>query len=215
MYRDIAFLFDLDGVIIDSEREYTRIWTEIERLHPTGIPNFAHVIKGQTLTKILTDNYPDPAEQKEVNILLHELESRMVYRYCPGAEEFIRRLVSLDIPRAIVTSSDEVKMAHLYHDIPDFKDNFPVIIDSTRVTRSKPDPQGYIIAAGQLGVNPRHAAVFEDSIQGVRAGKASCAFVAGIIGTKTATDLAPFSDLLVPSLSLIDIEGLCNELRQR
>lgn len=215
MYKNIAFLFDLDGVIIDSEREYTRIWEQIERTHPTGIPNFAHSIKGQTLTKILNDNYPDPNVQKKVNLMLHRLESEMVYRYCSGAEDFIRKIAELGIPRAVVTSSDQVKMAHLYRDIPDFREYFPVIIDSSKVTLSKPDPQGYLIAADALGVSPVKCCVFEDSIQGVKAGAASGAFVSGIVGTKSAEDLAPYCHFLTPSLSLIDIEGLGKLLLER
>lgn len=215
MYKNIAFLFDLDGVIIDSEREYTRIWDRIERTHPTGIPDFAHSIKGQTLTKILNDNYPDPGVQREVNDMLHRLESEMIYRYCPGAEDFIRHIAELGIPRAVVTSSDQVKMAHLYRDIPEFREYFPVIIDSSKVTLSKPDPQGYLLAADALGVSPVKCCVFEDSIQGVKAGAAAGAFVCGIVGTKSAEDLAPYCRLLTPSLSLINVESLGKLLSER
>ena len=46
---DIAFLFDLDGVILDSERRYSKIWYDIEQDYPTGITDFPRVIKGTTL----------------------------------------------------------------------------------------------------------------------------------------------------------------------
>ena len=57
----IGFLFDLDGVLIDSETEYTRIWTEIEQRFPTGIADFAIKIKGQTLLQLLEDLNEDQA----------------------------------------------------------------------------------------------------------------------------------------------------------
>lgn len=215
MTKNIAFLFDLDGVLIDSESEYTRIWEEIERRYPTGKPNFAHSIKGQTLPKILGDNFPDPEVSKEVNILLHQLESEMIYRYCDGAEKFINEIMARNVPRAVVTSSDEVKMAHLYKDIPDFRQKFNVIIDSSSVTRSKPDPEGYIKAAHALEALPKNTAVFEDSVQGVKAGKAAGAFVVGIIGTKTREELLPYSDILIHNLSEIDIDKLCKTLEER
>ena len=47
-----AVLFDLDGVIIDSESLYTVFWNDMDRLYPTGVENFAKVIKGSTLPKI-------------------------------------------------------------------------------------------------------------------------------------------------------------------
>ena len=47
-----AALFDLDGVIVDSEKNYTRFWDEIESIYPTGIENYAYAIKGTTLETI-------------------------------------------------------------------------------------------------------------------------------------------------------------------
>lgn len=48
-----AALFDLDGVIIDSEKLYTVFWNDIEQMYPTGIPDYAVAIKGTTLPEIL------------------------------------------------------------------------------------------------------------------------------------------------------------------
>lgn len=215
MNRSIGFLFDLDGVIIDSESEYTRIWETIEERFPTGIPSFALKIKGQTLTKILDDNYRDPEIRKEVEIMLHDLEKAMRYYYCEGAERLITYLISEAIPRAIVTSSDEHKMAHLYQDIPDFKSNFTKIIDSTYVTRSKPDPEGYLRGAQYLQVSPERCAVFEDSVQGVKAGRAAGALVIGVIGTKTREELEPWCDIMVESLTEIDPISIIKILNSR
>ncbi len=51
-----AALFDLDGVLVDTETGYTQLWSEIDRHFPTGIPNFALHIKGNTLERILSKN---------------------------------------------------------------------------------------------------------------------------------------------------------------
>lgn len=200
-----AFLFDLDGVIIDSESEYTKIWNKIESCYPTGIKDYALIIKGQTLTRILNDNYPDSEIRQKVKELLHELEAEMVYAYCEGAEQLIETINSLRIPIAIVTSSDEVKMAHVYHDIPGFKDSVNLIIDATFVTKSKPDPEGYLLAASMLNVPINDCIVFEDSVQGVKAGRASGAYVVGITGTKTREELLPFSDQVIDSLKELEL----------
>lgn len=215
MKKNIGFLFDLDGVLIDSEREYTRIWEEIERTFPTGIPNFARAIKGQTLTKILTDNYPDEGIRNDVSVMLHKLEGEMHYAYCPGAEEFLHSLNRQGARIAVVTSSDEVKMSHLYADLPDFKSKVRLIVDASKVTRSKPDPQGYLLAAELLGTEITNCAVFEDSIQGVKAGRASGAYVVGITGTKSREELLPYSDIVIDNLAEIDIKSLSELLENK
>ena len=199
--KETGFLFDLDGVLIDSEREYTRIWEKIEQLYPTGIPDFPSVIKGMTLEKILDTYYADPAIRPEVEKELYRLEKEMTYRYTPGTEEFIAELIRRSIPRAVVTSSNDLKMAHLYADIPEFKEIFPVIVDSTMVTRSKPDPQGYLLAANLLNLPIENCVVFEDSVQGVKAGKAAGAYVVGVKGTKSEEELMPYSDIVIDRLS--------------
>lgn len=215
MNHKIALLFDLDGVIIDSEDEYTRIWSAIDEAFPTNIPDFALSIKGQTLPKILNDNFSDPESRKQVEDMLHRLESEMVYVYRKGSFEFIEKVVERGLPRAIVTSSDDKKMNHLFHDIPDFMSLFPLIIDSTKVKRSKPDPDPYLTAAAALNINPERCAVIEDSVQGVISGRAAGAYVIGVIGTNPADRLAPYCDKLVHELREIDLDELISILNQR
>lgn len=212
---DIGFLFDLDGVLIDSEREYTRIWNEIEKKFPTGKPDFALIIKGQTLTKILTENYPDNEIKAQVKEELHRLEREMQYEYCAGAAEFLAAIRNLGYPIAVVTSSDEVKMAHLYADIPGFKEKVDYIIDSSKVTKSKPHPEGYLKGAKAINTDIRHCAVFEDSVQGVMAGNAAGAMVIGITGTKTAEELQPYAHQVVSGFDEIDLEDLIERLKIR
>lgn len=211
----IAVLFDLDGVLIDSETEYTKIWERIERRYPTGIKDFARKIKGTTLTDILNRYFPDPEVQPRVIELLLKEEKEMRYRYCAGAEDLLKTLEDKGVGRAIVTSSDEVKMAHLREDIPELYTMVNVIIDASMVTRSKPDPQGYLIAAQELGIEPERCAVFEDSLQGMRAGKAAGAFVVGITTTLGREAVEDEADLLVDSLEAIDIDNLLEILSNR
>lgn len=194
-----GFLFDLDGVLIDSEKEYTRIWQEIDKAFPTGKENFPLLIKGQTLPKILNENFPMELRDK-VNDMLHNLENRMSYSYCPGAEDFLDFLLDNNAKVAVVTSSDDKKMAHLYAEIPDFKSRISLIVDSSKIKNSKPHPEGYLLAASLLGVNIEDCIVFEDSVQGVMAGKASGARVVGIVGTKTREELEPFCNVVVNSI---------------
>lgn len=167
----IAALFDLDGVLIDSESIYTVFWNRMNELFPTGIDNFAYVIKGTTLPQILDRYFPDPEVQAELRVYLKKQEAEMVYRIFPGVERFLKALKEKGIPTAIVTSSNDAKMKVLFDSLPGFRDYFDVVVTDTDVTRSKPDPQGYMLAAERLGVPSEHCVVFEDSRAGLEAGR--------------------------------------------
>ena len=212
--NDIGCLFDLDGVLVDSERIYTKIWEAIETQWPTGIEDFAYKIKGTTLEDIL-ERYFSEDVREDVTKELIRLESMMIYGPLPGAIEFLDTLTSLGIPIALVTSSNGLKMDHLWHDMPGFKEKFDVIITGDEVSKSKPNPEGYLSAAAALGVDPKRCAVFEDSLQGVKAGKAAGALVIGVAGTLKASDLAPFSDIVVNAVADIHPLRLEETLKAR
>ena len=212
--NDIACLFDLDGVLVDSERIYTKIWEAIERQWPTGIDNFAYKIKGTTLEDILERYFPEEVRE-DVTKELIRLEGMMIYGPLPGAIDFLDALRAKGIPIALVTSSNGLKMDHLWHDMPGFKEKFDVIITGDEVKCSKPDPEGYLTAAAALGVDPHRCAVFEDSLQGVKAGKAARAFVIGVAGTLKASDIKPFSDIVVNAVADVYPDRLEEILKTR
>lgn len=210
-----GFLFDLDGVLIDSETAYSEIWTRIEREYPTGIEDFARKIKGTTLEKILSDNYPDASTRAKVEARLYELEGQMKYTPLPGAVELLSTLKGRGIPAVIVTSSNDKKMQHLWSDLPDFRQYFRKIVDGDMVTHSKPDPEGYLLGASLIDRKPEHCVVFEDSLQGVKAGHNSGAYVVGVAGTLPAETIAPYCDMVVDTLEDFDVEGLVEILEDR
>ncbi|MCD8394927.1 MAG: dephospho-CoA kinase [Bacteroidales bacterium] len=195
-----AALFDLDGVIVDSEGSYTVFWSGVDREHPTGIADFAHAIKGTALFQIL-QNFPGEELQRQIVEQLDEFEANMPFPEYPGAIDFIRSLRQAGWRTALVTSSNDAKMASLYRQHPDLPLLFDTIVTSDQITRSKPDPQGYLLAAERLGCRPENCVVFEDSLQGVQAGRASGAKVVGISTTNPAESLAPFCDIIAQSLA--------------
>lgn len=190
-------LFDLDGVLIDSETEYTRIWSEIDRAIPTGIENFALRIKGTTLPDILATYYPTAELREQVRAILRTREEQMVYRLMPGVSSFLDLLDASGIPAAIVTSSSRAKMERLYSQLPDFRSRFRAVITSEDVSHSKPHPEGYLKAARRLGVDPQLCLVFEDSIAGARAGRAAGARVVALATTLPAYTIAPEGDFCI------------------
>lgn len=212
---EYGFLFDLDGVLIDSESEYSRIWSTVNREYPTGVEDLEVRIKGCTLDKILNDYYPLSDTRKKVVERLYELEGLMHYEYLPGAQELLQELRCNGIPAVMVTSSNDDKMRHLDEELPDIRGYFSNIVTADMITRSKPDPEGYLNGASSIGIDIRKCVVFEDSLQGVKAGRNADAFVVGVVGTLPRPMLAPYCDLLVDSLKEIDLEFLKKELDAR
>ncbi len=180
--RHQGVLFDLDGVLIDSETMYTGFWRDIDRLYPTGIDDYAIHIKGTTLGEIMK-HYSDEEVKADILRRIDEFQSTMQYPLFDGVTDFLEALRSAGIPAAIVTSSDDRKMQRLFTQHPDFRSYFKAVIDASMVTRSKPDPQGYLLAAEAIGCDPKDCFVFEDSLQGLKAGAASGATVIALATT--------------------------------
>ncbi len=207
-----GFLFDLDGVLIDSEKEYSKIWAAVNRKYPTGVEKLEEKIKGCTLEKILADYFPDPELQEKVVKMLYELEGKMHYEYLPGAKKLLTDLKAGGFPMALVTSSNDDKMKHLKEEIPALTEFFDVVVTADMISRSKPDPEGYLKGASLLGVEGKNCVVFEDSLQGVKAGRAAGAYVVGVSGTLPGEVLEPYSDLVVNSLEKININEIIKKI---
>ncbi len=210
-----GFLFDLDGVLIDSEKEYSRIWATVNSEYPTGVADLEVKIKGCTLDKILDDYYPDMATRKNVVDRLYELEGKMHYEYLPGAYELLSALKVGKYPAAMVTSSNDDKMRHLDEELPDIRSFFNAIVTADQITKSKPNPEGYLKGAELLERDIENCVVFEDSLQGVKAGKAAGALVVGVAGTLPREVLMPYSDMVVDSLAEIDLNDLIKRINAK
>ncbi|MCH5234341.1 MAG: HAD family phosphatase [Muribaculaceae bacterium] len=213
--QGIGFLFDLDGVIIDSESQYSKIWRQINLEFPTGVENLEQVIKGCTLSKILNDHFETEETRTKVSKRLHELEDQMHYEYLPFAREFLVELKKRNLPCVLVTSSDNQKMRHLRDEIEELTDFFDFIVTGDLVKTSKPSPEGYLLGASKLNIPPQKCVVFEDSMQGVMAGQNAGSYVVGIIGTLTEEKILPYSNIVINNFNELDLDNLIQELRNR
>lgn len=142
-----AALFDLDGVLIDSETLYTQFWQRVGEIHHLPSPTFAYDIKGTTLKDILETHFSDPEVRKDVDRLLHEFENEVLYPVFPGALELVDALRARGLKTVIVTSSDEKKMHFLCRQHPDFLPHFDAVVTAEDVGNSKPDPEPYLVGA--------------------------------------------------------------------
>ena len=189
-----ACLFDLDGVVFDTEPLYTLFWNNIGKNFRPNVPNFEYIIKGQTLVQIFDKYFADDVDaQKEIVQLLNEYERHMSYNYILGCETFIDKLKRKGIKTAVVTSSNLEKMQNVYNQHPEFKGYFDDILTSEDFDESKPSPNCYLKAAARFGVSPKDCVVFEDSFNGLRSGIASGARVIGLATTNSVAEIEPFT----------------------
>jgi len=200
-------LFDLDGVLLDSEGKYSIFWGQMDQEYPTGIENFAAYIKGFHLNRILGYFGNDEVRHQVLDRLL-EFERNMQYEFFPGALDFVKRLRAARIPMAIVTSSDKKKMQALYVQHPEFPTLFSHIITGDMVTKAKPDPECFLKGAELLGVDIKDCIVFEDSRNGLIAARKSGAMVIGLPTTLDVDAVKELSDMTIDAVGQLTVEQM-------
>lgn len=193
-----AALFDLDGVVFDTESQYTIFWGMIGREYHPELPDFSQRIKGQTLVQIYDKYFDDiKEEQSKITARLDEFERNMEYEYITGFEDFIKDLKANGVKCAVVTSSNIQKMLNVYAKHPEFKSYFDRVLTSEDFEKSKPDPDCYLKGAAYFGVSPSECVGLEDSFNGLKSVKASGAFTLGLATTNPAIAIQPFSDYVI------------------
>ena len=200
-----AALFDLDGVVFDTEPQYSIFWgAQCREFHPEH-PGLEHEIKGQTLVQIYDAWFSGPLADKQALITerLNEYEQQMSYDYLAGFEQYIIGLRAQGVKTAVVTSSNQPKMEAVYKSHPEFKTLFDAILTSEDFERSKPDPDCYLKAAERFGVEPKDCVVFEDSFNGLKSGRAAGMYVVGLATTNPADAIAPLCDKVINDYTLL------------
>ncbi len=194
-----AAIFDLDGVILDTESQYNKVWGRIGKLFHPEVPDFSMRIKGLTLNKIFDEWFSENDEQRdEVYKILYDFEAQeMVYRYVEGADAYLKGLRRRGIPTAVATSSNEQKMSDVRRSLPEMFDLFDYIVTADKISNSKPNPECFLLAAQELGVLAEQCAVYEDSINGLKAARASGAYVVGLSTTYPKERVCPMSDIVI------------------
>ena len=185
--KTIAALFDFDGVIMDTETQYTVFWDEQGRKY-LNEEDFGRRIKGQTLTQIY--------------------EKSMSYEYIPGVEAFIADLRKHGAKIAVVTSSNEEKMQNVYNAHPEFKGMVDRILTGEMFARSKPAPDCFLLGMEIFGATPENSYVFEDSFHGLQAGMTSGATVIGLATTNTREAITGKAHYIIDDFSEMTFEHL-------
>lgn len=206
-----AALFDLDGVVFDTEKQYSVFWGKQCRLYHPDKPGLEHMIKGQTLVQIFDKYFSDlKREQTEIMAQLDEFERDMKFEYVDGFIDFISDLRNCGVRTAVVTSSNKMKMNSVYSAHSEFRFLFDAILTSEDFEASKPDPDCYIKGAARFGVSRDECVVFEDSFNGLKAGRAAGMSVIGLATTNPATSIKSYSDYVISDFTGLTCQNLCN-----
>lgn len=186
-----AVLFDFDGVVVDTEAQYSKFWHRIGEEY-LGMDDMEGKVKGQTLVYIYDAFFNGRMkEQAEITESLNRFEQEMSYDFIPGVLDFIEDLRRHNVKTAVVTSSNEAKMASVYRVYPEIKTLFDRILTAELFAASKPAPDCFLLGMEVFGTDPADSYVFEDSFNGLKAGIASGATVIGLTTTNSREAIAP------------------------
>ena len=218
----IALIFDLDGVLVDSEplhkRAKEQALAEIGIVLPESVYD---EIKGRpdeaTLREILDEkNVPErfPELIRRKSQLYREIQHEL--QAVAGAVDFVQWAKS-HFRIALATSSTP-RNREVAFELLRVGDLFEAVVDSGRHQRPKPDPQVFQVAMGDLRLHPGDCWIIEDSVNGLRAAKSAGCFAVGITTTFGADILAKAgSDIVVESFPALRhfIETVCVTENQR
>ena len=188
--KNIAVLFDFDGVVVDTETQYSIFWHKMG-VDYLGMEDLESRVKGQTLVYIYNTFFPGMIkEQEEITAGLDRFEQEMTFEFIPGVESFIADLRRNGVKMAVVTSSNDKKMEAVYRAKPEIKTMFDRILTAEMFTAPKPAPDCFLLGMKVFGTTPETTYVFEDSFNGLKAGMASGATVIGLATTNSREEIA-------------------------
>jgi HAD superfamily hydrolase (TIGR01509 family) len=201
-------LFDLDGTLINTESQYTEFWERVGEELNLNIPNLAQIIKGRTLTSIFNKFIPSQELQKEISLRLDLFESQMQFPFYPGVLEFLEDVRRNGVRCAVVTSSNRSKMAAVKRKIPNLEDLFDKVLTAEDFYASKPDPSCYLYGAQVFSAQKNQCVVFEDALNGLRAGISAGMFTIGLTTTNPRSVIEPLCNQVQDDFLQLSFAGV-------
>ncbi len=173
-----AFIFDLDGVIVDTAKYHFLAWQNLANSLGISFSSAQNeqlkgVSRVRSLEKILAWGNKTISEEEFTRLMHEKNEEYLEYITKMDASEILP-----DVPRVLdylmaqnqaIALGSASKNARIILDKVALTEKFHAIVDGTNVSKAKPDPEVFLIGAQELGVSPEHCVVFEDSVAGVQA----------------------------------------------
>lgn len=210
-----AVLVDMDGTVVDSHASVELYWSVVAQRYGLDVDEILAYCHGRPAADTMGRFAPHVAEE-EWHGLHEELEAkagdrRRLIKPIPGAARFLGQLVESGVPWALVTSAP-THAARKHFVTCEFP--WPeAVVSVEEITKGKPDPEGYLMAADMLEVSADQTVVFEDAPAGIRAGVASGAKVI-VVGShpldslrlEEGGDMAESIVAQVPTLEAVSVE---------
>ena len=217
---DLLAIFDHDGVLVDSFDFHEQAWLELERRTNLGFTSeFIHSTFGMTnpsiFRRLLGEQLSD-LDLKRYSDLKEECYrdvARGQIRLLDGMRALLDALTERGVKLAIGSSGP---LANLELTVTEcgLQGRFAAIASLEDITRGKPDPQVFLVAAAKAMARPAHSVVFEDATVGIQAAKAAGMYAVGLTTTHPAATLAQSgADEVLEKLSGYDVDRLVARLR--
>ncbi len=195
-----ALIFDMDGVLIDSNAVHRRAWEEYNRRHGVetteAMQQRMYGRRNDQIVRAFLGNHLTDSE-----VFAHGAAKEALYReimkprvrraLVPGVFDFISRHRALAL--AVATNAEPANL-DFFLDAAGLRPFFSALVTGHEVANPKPHPEIYLRTASLLGVNPASCVVFEDSYAGVQAGLAAGMHV---VGVGTTHEELPGASLLI------------------
>jgi beta-phosphoglucomutase family hydrolase len=211
--RDIrAVIFDMDGVIVDSEPLHLLAYQEFFNRHNIGYTAEHNAeflgTKDIWMAQVLIDRHalpetPESMVKTKEAILMRLLTETAVAR--PGLSDILTKAKQAGLPMSIASSAT-LPTIHLVVDRLNIRNYFDALTSGDEVANGKPAPDVFLLAAKRLAVEPRHCLVIEDTLNGIKAAKAAGMMCIAIPCEATMHQDHSLADVRMQSLEQINFQ---------
>jgi beta-phosphoglucomutase family hydrolase len=207
-------IFDWDGVIIDSSRYHEESWERLAKQENKALPpGYFKKAFGKRNENIIPDVLKWTQKKEEIQqlsdlkeILYRRIMSDRGISPLPGVKPFLQMLKKNNIPCCVGSSTPRSNITTALS-LLGWENYFPLIIAAEDVSKGKPDPQVFLLAAQTLHLSPDRCIVFEDAFVGIQAAKAGGMKIIAVTTTHPASELSE-ADVVVNRLDELSITQL-------
>lgn len=213
-----AVLFDMNGVLVDDEKLHQAAFAKL--LQEFGLKltrnDYQRYFAGRTDKEGVRNYQKAVGHEHELQRIIkkkpkvyQELVLTKGLKSYPGALEFVEGAITEGLPLALVTSAirpEATAVLHAYN----LNEKFKVVLTAEDIAHSKPDPEGYLRAAHDLGIEPNECLVIEDSPSGVEAAHAAGMSCLAVTHTHARKELKD-ADFIVRRLNFRTLKEISEE----